>query len=102
MIRMFTTGRWRVSKEHPWNILAPRPEEPGRLCIVASTYVQGTPRETYEANAHLIAASPDMFDSLQQAIEWAEAYTRIGTRNPPEFLDAARAAIAKAKGELQC
>lgn len=74
---------------------------------------------TTEANARLIAASPDLLEALQNLIEAAESmkgtYTFVQGKTPEhedqyghekwaeEFLqettDAARAAIAKATGE---
>jgi len=45
------------------------------------------------ANARLIAAAPEMLEAL-------EGIVRVADRATPEF-DAARAAIAKAKGEAQ-
>lgn len=55
------------------------------------TEAQRTSREEAEANAHLIAAAPDLYETL------AEALILI----PPHYdtADKARAALAKARGE---
>lgn len=51
--------------------------------------------ETQEANAHLIAAAPDMYAVLELLIE--TEHQRHGYH--PAWLDNARAALAKARGE---
>jgi hypothetical protein len=48
--------------------------------------------EVSEANAHLIAAAPEMYDALKDAING-------GFACPEPMLDRMRAAIAKANGE---
>ena len=65
-----------------------------------------------EANAARIVAcvnalaglNPDavlgLVAALREAVNWAEGYATVGTRNPPAFLDAARAALAKAEGDV--
>lgn len=52
-------------------------------------------REEMLANAHLIAAAPDLLEALDAALE---AECRLMDYRP-EWEDHARAAIAKAKGE---
>lgn len=49
-----------------------------------------------EANARLIAAAPDLLKALKEAVYVAHAYDEH-----PGWLDAARAAIAKAEGTDQ-
>lgn len=53
--------------------------------------VRGKTPEEAMANAHLIAAAPDLLESLERVVA-------IADRNTVEF-NAAKAAIAKAKGE---
>ncbi len=50
---------------------------------------------TVEANAHLIAAAPAMYEALQGMLDWAR---RVNTLNPgPEILNALNV-IAQAEG----
>jgi hypothetical protein len=51
--------------------------------------------EDEEANAHLIAAAPHLFEALEMMLEMSE----MGGFGKAAAEDVARAAIAKAKGE---
>ncbi|GBQ89115.1 hypothetical protein [Asaia krungthepensis] len=53
--------------------------------------------EEARANAHLMSASPELFDALKQMVSLATG--PCNTRDMTEALDRARAALAKAKGE---
>ena len=68
-------------------------QQVGRLHYVpvANVPVDYTDREEREANARLIAAAPDLLDALEEAV----SQHGHGLVN----LDAARTALAKAKGE---
>lgn len=59
-----------------------------RVCTVAG---HGVSKEENDANARLIAAAPELLEAL-------EGVLRVADRKTVEF-DAARAAIAKARGE---
>lgn len=63
-----------------------------QLALVTVSDGEGEPMDDGFANAHLIAAAPDMLAALKGVV-------RIADRKTVEF-DAARAAIAKAKGLL--
>jgi hypothetical protein len=63
-------------------------------------------RSHREANAHLIAAAPELLAELEYLVEIAESAMRAANRDGGEYdigemLEAPRAAIAKAKGEAQ-
>lgn len=47
-----------------------------------------------QANAHLIAAAPDLLEALAEVVEWLELGDHAGPMHSK-----ARAAIAKARGE---
>ena len=49
------------------------------------------------ANAHLDAAAPDLYDALVGLLELADEWAAYGAEKPP--IDAARKALAKARGE---
>lgn len=51
----------------------------------------------FEANARLIAAAPDLLEVLEQFVAWVDAPSESAFSDSQ--LAAARAAIAKAKGE---
>lgn len=66
-----------------------------KCCIVAQCGSAGDHTDdTMDANAHLIAAAPDLLAALEAMVEPFENFA-----NPPHPVPMARAAIAKAKGE---
>jgi len=97
----YTPGPWRYST-------APQPNGcpiigagPLMVAMLAHTVNEPAQRETDHANARLIAAAPDLLESLQQLV--AES---VNPHDGSEYedgewiaLDKARAAIAKATGE---
>lgn len=104
-----TPGPWRL---HFWaenvGISADRPKQ--RDCETVATVYRGpetasyaTDREKADANARLIAAAPDLLEALDGVIGFIDDLALLGgmTANggAQERLDAARAAIAKARGE---
>lgn len=55
-----------------------------------------------EANARLIAAAPELLESLVECLRYGEGYTNCDQSYlPPTIRDLARAAIAKATGETE-
>lgn len=86
-----TPGPWTASG---LNVTA----YPGGLTVpVLSTKL---PREEAEANATLMAASPELFSELSDLIEWLEDNQRSidGEFSMDSLLKGPRAAIAKATG----
>lgn len=89
-----TPGPWELRYDYSVNI----PYRGEHCCAVA---YGGT-----EANARLIAAAPDLFEALvlllQDYVSLSEEYglDLIGSDRDPEVARA-RAAIAKARGEVQ-
>jgi hypothetical protein len=62
--------------------------------------------ETRDATAALIAAAPELYEALEELVkaneEWNKAVAAIVTTPPSwadTYLDAARSALAKARGE---
>ena len=53
------------------------------------------------ANAALIAAAPELLEALEMIVSEADSYTARTGKPVYNWLDQARAAIAKAKGEEQ-
>lgn len=109
-----TAGPWRVELyegEHPYII-----SEQGKRWdnpVVCNLYDDVTPNDSvtmgawYEscdnakANARLIAAAPELLEALEGVYRIIEAfgYTTALGKTQKARMDAARSAIAKAKGE---
>ena len=93
-----TPGPWVVAG-HPWNIKSVEPE---RLVCSAQFYgALPEPRERaeVEANARLIAAAPELLAACKEVVRLNDAgvdYTGC-MESQPDWLKAARAAIAKAE-----
>jgi hypothetical protein len=67
----------------------------GENCSIAEDIADPMTRDPSEANAHLIAASPDLLESLKMMLEG-------GLEGPtPQAIDTALAAIAKAEGRAE-
>lgn len=85
----FTPGPWFISKKF---VVGPRDQEDGQSygMIVGVADVYG---ENRSADAHLIAAAPDLYEVV-------EAMARFDGRNNNHHLkNMAKAALAKARGE---
>lgn len=104
-----TPGPWHIIHEPTLNTYHIRVEDLDAAPVASLFYSSGgsrpqLSRELIDANAALIAASPDMLAALQGIIRSA-AY-ESGQAEPSlreltvgiKYLDAARAAIAKAEG----
>ena len=57
------------------------------------------PSDTDRANAHLIAAAPDMLEALEAAYDWHEAYGDPRLETDRDLVETLGAAITKARGE---
>ena len=68
------------------------------ICYTAERGIPGAPSEC-GANAHLIAAAPELLAALRAAEEWADYIDDDENRVPIDMRLAMRAAIAKATGE---
>lgn len=67
---------------------------PGGAPLFEISPVTGS-KEEICANAHLLAAAPELLEALQEAIEWD---SHDDHDVPAVWLDVARAAVSKAKG----
>lgn len=107
MERKWTPGPWRIGKPHPTNAcLYIQPI--GQYGDIATLYgadgdhqEQGPDGDWSEqpvrgANALLIAAAPDLYEAL----EMAEQFLCGGADGSEPAMIAARAALAKARGEV--
>lgn len=96
--RKWTPGKWsvyEVERETYWPGI-----DAGRTSIVVwgdqqeNNGVQGDTLEEAKANAHLIAAAPDLYEALDRLVRYINAPST-------EAYLSARAALAKARGETQ-
>ena len=87
-------GPWTVEASHPWVVMC----ESNIVGVKATICEVG-----YKPNAHLIAAAPDLLESLNNLVNNTNEF-HDGTYDylPPEFeefVEGAKAAIAKATGK---
>jgi hypothetical protein len=87
----YTPGPWE-SVRHSNSLIGIRQKGSGDdLCQV----VQPAGRREQKANAHLIAAAPELLEALKNTLSWLTSYPGEGTA---QCYAKARAAIAKAEG----
>lgn len=99
----WTPGPWAVNPKAATNV-----EAGGRGVSACGGYFDNTSDGAYavenEANARLIAAAPDMAEALRLFIHYDEATDDDGVQlmlNYADALSAAKAALAKARGEAK-
>jgi len=97
----FTKGEWGIIKDGIktyWVIAKTKP-----LPTIVSMIVR-LKEEEEEANAHLISASPDMYEALELLLKYAMIHTVTGVIYPEgtheEGIRNAINALKKARGEL--
>jgi hypothetical protein len=76
----------------------PMPGNPTRGQVAFATEILPEDAETAKANAHLIAAAPDLHHSLKNIVEIIERDSGLIFNNRGQWLYAARKALAKARG----
>jgi hypothetical protein len=94
---MYTKGKWT---QGPWKVI----NRHGVLRVVADS---GKPEVAdvigaYEPNAHLLAAAPDMYETLKFALPYIAKMVadNVNTVVPPQrALDYINQALAKAEGK---
>ena len=78
----------------------------GGICRLQSAeHIKGITTEECEANAHLIAAAPDMYEALEAYGDYLSTPSDRGGKNGPKgkahdkFISLKNAALAKAEGK---
>lgn len=94
-----TPGPWRMHRHHKpisnqWIFQVVTDEEYGEIVAGTCTNPQ-RPEDVREADAHLIAAAPDLLEALENCVDLIELISPI----EGDEIRRARAAIAKARGE---
>lgn len=94
----FTPGPWSITAgriaTNEISATSPR----GKSKVIARCSASWSGQEIASANAALIAAAPDLHEALQGCLNFLEnTESELGIKLPSA--DAARAALAKARGE---
>ena len=108
MSAQHTPGPWGWEcKEADWVVdtggdntvqpVGPKGKLPVCLVVVNASWGKD---HILDANAHLIAAAPDLLDALKHLLAFVEEHTATGEVIPPHTMEhvRSRAAIAKAEG----
>jgi hypothetical protein len=95
-----TPGPWYVSEGSHWLYVVSegaQRDEYGDLPVICGTRWTGTVTEQERADARLIAAAPELLASLDRMLAWIDTLPNVNEMARPA-IDAARAAVARAKG----
>lgn len=94
MTAKHTPGRWLIGEDQcvddAWSIITTSGGS-----IIANV----NDRHDRKANAHLIAAAPDLLEALEEFFAIEEDEAAVSQARIDAAFDAARAAIAKARGQ---
>lgn len=96
-----TKGPWRVSTKGPLDCLKPTRENCFEVESDDSAYWVAQVLKVFgegEANAHLIAAAPELLEALTVLYEYEARRSSPDTRYESAMMTRAREAIAKAQG----
>ncbi len=88
-----TPGPWVVERADDAYCIA----SVGNLVVMPSS--GEVKHDNTEADARLISAAPDLLEALEMIVAEADSYTARTGKPVYNWLDQARAAIAKAKGQ---
>ena len=91
----WTPGPWRVGKGGP--NLCPTIGTHKGLMVAMVAYGNDHPTQ---ANAHLMAAAPDLYGVLDWAIQSWDEHNKHGFNMQGDWVQDARAALAKARGDV--
>lgn len=87
-----TPGPWHTQHVHPYTHI--KSDKNPMIAVVRSVLTDS--RQEFEANAHLIAAAPEMLEALEMMLG---ILTVAGIAADTEAVQHLRSVIAKAKGE---
>ena len=83
----------------PWKCVDPHVIRGPKNVVVAKTLDSKEGYEIKQANAHLIAAAPAMYEALQTLVEYLSAQVPADTLDDWKHVFAARQALAQAEGK---
>lgn len=97
----WTPGPWVVDPEENWIVTEWRSTEHGLQTLICDMMDEEAPQ--YEANAHLIAAAPELYEALLECVEEIRAVNMVDGEIKDKDTEAvytkAKAALRKARGE---
>jgi len=83
----------------PWNCVDPHVIRGPKNVVVAKTLDSKEGYEIKQANAHLIAAAPAMYEALKELCDYYAAYNPIRDKRIEPFIKLTRQALAQAEGK---
>ncbi len=83
----------------PWNCVDPHVIRGPKNVVVAKTLDSKEGYEIKQANAHLIAAAPAMYEALKEWCDYYAAYNPIRDKRIEPFIKLTRQALAQAEGK---
>ena len=101
-----TGGEWFIRDESDEPLEITSLSRKGRIsiCEVAVGY-EGPVEVEQQANAHLLAASKKLYEALIDTLDFVTRHSNrwdgVGGKHPMLVVEAARAALAAARGEAQ-
>lgn len=105
MSAKFTPGPWFQVPQSNGSVMIARRYETGKqlsphgLRLVCNVLVRGSSMSEDDANAHLIAAAPEMYHALMRCISELERASSIGINIVPGVIEDACGVLRKARGE---
>ena len=94
-----TPGPWVIRTAATYRSQVEAIDPKGRADVVARITAPRKGAEASDANAHLIAAAPDMLEALEAVEAWWNAHGIEGDHRTDAFCTLARTAIKKARGQ---
>jgi len=92
-----TPGPWVIRTAATYRSQVEAIDPKGRADVVARITTPRKGAEASDANAHLIAAAPDMLEALEAAIAWNDSVGHFPIAS--DIITAMESAIKKARGQ---
>ncbi len=83
----------------PWKCIDPHVIRGPKNVVVAKTLDSKEGYEIKQANAHLIAAAPAMYEALKALVEYLDTQVQAGKLDDWKHVLVARQALAQAEGK---
>lgn len=83
----------------PWKCIDPHVIRDPKNVVVAKTLDSKEGYEIKQANAHLIAAAPAMYEALKALVEYLDTQVQAGKLDDWKHVLVARQALAQAEGK---
>lgn len=99
----WTPGPWKAGRPDMATMVDGAPSKwiyAGEQYVACASGRIDGPFDKVMANAHLIAAAPDLYEALDWAIQSWDEHNKHGFNMQGDWVQDARAALAKARGEV--